>query len=428
MRILHTSDWHLGISTGSASRIEEQQWFLDWLLDKLAALEIDALLVAGDVFDSMYPTAEAASLYFRFLARVGDTGVRDVVIVGGNHDSPSRLDAPRALLHEVNVHMVGGVPTTDDRLERMITPLRARGSDEFAAVCLAVPYVREYRLGIRTSDPDIDKTRAAFKTAFAELYRTLVDTAIERFGDLPLVATGHLTMGSKVTPQDYPQEIHQVGRIEGLPMDILDPRIGYTALGHIHQCLPIEGSTAWYCGTPIPYELSEMAVPRKVLLVDLDGETEARVTPIEVPRRRDLLQLVGTPEAMLVELATLRWSTPLPPLLYVCIQTNMAEPGLPTRLHEAVASQDQQNHPVLVEVQQRAPNVEADAPAPVVKSLKELTPIDVFGLMCDAQKLQGDDRQQLEAAFRTVASASPETLADMLGDIVLPPTSPGDES
>jgi DNA repair protein SbcD/Mre11 len=428
VRILHTSDWHLGVSTGPESRIAEQRWFLDWLLQELKRQEIDALLVAGDVFDSMHPTAEAASLYFRFLARVGDAGVRDVVVVGGNHDSPSHLDAPRALLHEVNVHVVGGVPTADDRLNRMIAPLRARGSDNVAAVCLAVPYVHEYRLGIRTSDADPEKTRAAFKAAFAELYSTLADEAIERFGDLPLVATGHLTMGSKVRREDYPQEIHQVGTIEGLPVDILDPRIQYTALGHIHRCMPIQGSTAWYCGTPIPYDLPEMAVPRKVLVVDLDSESEAHVEPIEVPRRRDLLQLVGTPEAVLVELAELDWSTPLPPLVQVHIQTNMAEPGLPTRMHEALASHDKQKRPVLIKVQQRSPDIDVDAPSPVVKSLKELTPNDVFSLMCDTQKLHGDDRQQVEAAFRTVASASPETLKEMLRAIELPPTPPGDES
>jgi len=426
VRILHTSDWHLGVSTGHVSRSEEQQWFLDWLLDTLEAREVDALVVAGDVFDAMHPSAEAQALYYRFLARVERAGVRDVVVVGGNHDSPSHLDAPRALLETVDIHVVGGVPATDDRLDRMIAPLHARGSGEVAAVCLAVPYVHEYRLGIRTSDLDLDQTRDAFKTAFADLYGALADRAVERYGNLPLVATGHLTMGSGSTRADYPQEIHQVGTIEGLPVEILDPRIRYAALGHIHRCYPINGSTSWYCGTPIPYTLTEMAAARQVLVVDLDDE--ARVERVEVPRSRDLVQLVGTPEEVLAELGGLHWSTRLPPLVHVRVETSMAEPGLVRRLHEAIASHADEARPVLVEVQQRASDVEIDAPAPFAQSLDALEPEDVFGLMCDARKLQGDDRRQLEAAFATVASASRETLDEMLRAIELPPTAQGDAS
>jgi DNA repair protein SbcD/Mre11 len=426
VRILHTSDWHLGISTGPASRAEEQGAFLDWLLDTLKTREIDVLVVAGDLFDSMHPSAEAQALYYRFLARVAGTGVRDVVVVGGNHDSPSRLDAPRALLKAVAVHVVGGVPATDDRLDRMIAPLRARGSDEPAAVCLAVPYVHEYRLGIRTSDLDLAATRAAFQAAFSDLYRSLADQARARFGDLPLVATGHLTMGLGAKREDYPQEIHQVGTIEGLPTELLDPRIRYAALGHIHRCYPVEGSTAWYSGTPLPYTLSEMRTARQVLVVQLDGATEATVQRIEVPRSRDLVQLVGPPEVVLAELAGLTWSTTLPPLVHVRVQTQLAEPGLARRLHEAVASHERDDRPVLVEVKQRASEVEREGPLTAVPPLLELTPTDVFGLICDARKLHGDERQHLEAAFGQVASADRETLDAMLAAIELPPTAQGE--
>lgn len=402
--------------------------FLDWLLGVLRAREVDALIVAGDVFDSMHPSAEAQELYYRFLARVGDAGVCSMVVVGGNHDSASRLDAPRALLQAVDVHMVGGVPATNDRLDRMIAPLRARGSDDVVAVCLAVPYVHEYRLGVRTSDLDIDRTRAAFKSAFSDLYRSLADRAVERFGGVPLVATGHLAMGVGVRTEDYPQEIHQVGSIAGLPVDILDPRIRYTALGHIHRCYPIEGSTAWYCGTPIPYAFTEMAAARRVLVVDLDGDGEVSVERVEVPRSRDLVQLVGTPEAVVIDLAELSWSTRLPPLVHVRVETQMAEPGLARRLHEAVSRHDQERCPVLVEVQQRASEIESDGTVPVMRSLEELTPKDVFGLMCEARRLEGGDRQQLEAAFSEVASANRETLEEMLAAIELPPAARTDAS
>ena len=428
MRILHTSDWHLGVSTGPESRVEEQELFLDWLLDTLEGREVDALVVAGDVFDSMHPSAEALGLYYRFLARVGGAGVRDVVVVGGNHDSASRLDAPRALLEAVHVHVVGGLPATDDRQDRMIAPLRARGSNDVAAVCLAVPYAHEYRLGIRTTDLDRDLTRAAFTEAFSRLYSDVADHAQAQYPGLPLVATGHLTMGFGAKKGDYAQPIHQVGTIDGLPIDILDPRIRYTALGHIHRCYPVAGSRAWYCGTPIPYSLTEMGSARQVLIVDIEGEAEASVERVEVPQYRELVELIGTPEAVLAALVGLRWSTRLPPLVHVLVETKMAEPGLNRRLHEAVASHEQRGCPDLVEVRQMAAEIEGDGIASAVPPLEELEPREVFGLMCDATKLQEDDRQQLETAFATVASANSETLEKMLEAIELPPTTQGDAS
>ena len=106
----------------------------------------------------------------------------------------------------------------------------------------------------------------------------------------------------------------------------------------------------------------------------------------------------------------------------------MVEPGLGNRLHEAVASHPLTNRPVLIEVQQRASGVEFEGPVSMVASLDELRPEEVFGLICDARKLHGEDRAQVEAAFATVASVSPTILEEMLDAIELPPTAQGDAS
>ena len=192
MRLLHTSDWHLGARSGSVSRVEDHERFLAWLLDRLAAREIDALVVAGDVFDHPQPSAEAQRQYYRFLGAAARTGVRDIVVVGGNHDSASRLDAPAEVLASLDVHVVGGLPSP---ASGCLVPLRTRGSEAVAAVCVAVPYVHEYRLGVRTTDPDGNAVRAAFRDAFSALYTSLVDEAARRWPGVPVVATGHLTVG-----------------------------------------------------------------------------------------------------------------------------------------------------------------------------------------------------------------------------------------
>jgi DNA repair protein SbcD/Mre11 len=417
------------VSTGPASRVDEQRQFLSWLHETLATRDVDALIVAGDIFDTMHPSAEVQGLYYGFLAALGDSGVRDVVVIGGNHDSASRLDAPAALLRAVNVHVVGGVPSGDIRAERMVAPLRARGTEAPAAVCLAVPYVHEYRLGIRTTDLDQDQTRAEFQRVFSELYTELADAAEQTYPGLPILATGHLTLGFGATRDDYPQEIHRVGQIEGLPTTIIDPRIRYMALGHIHRSYQINGTHAWYSGSPIPYSLTEMEARRRVLLIDIDDEGDSTVEAIEVPRQRDLLTLEGSPDEVVTALASLSWSTPMPPLVHVMVQTQMAEPGLQRRLSEATARTDSDGSrapsPVLVEVRQRAKAIEREVETAPLPSLDRLAPEEVFGLMCDAKHLDGEPRAQIVDAFRRVASADHQTVQEMVDDIPLPPLADG---
>lgn len=419
----------MGVSTGPASRVEEQREFLRWLHDTLASREVDALIVAGDIFDTMHPSSEVQELYYGFLASLGDSGVRDVVVIGGNHDSASRLDAPSALLKAVNVHVVGGVPPGDVRAERMVTPLRTRGGDGPGAICLAVPYAHEYRLGIRTTDLDKSQTREEFQRVFGELYSDLADAAEAEHPGVPIVATGHLTLGFGATREDYPQEIHRVGQIEGLPTDIIDPRIRYMALGHIHRCYQIDRSQAWYCGTPVPYSLTEMGARRRVLLVDLEGEGDPTVEAIEVPRQRDLLKLEGSPDVVVAALASMTWSTPMAPLVHVVAESQMAQPGLQRRLSEAAVRTDDAgapvSGPVLVEVRQRVTAVERGTSTAPLPPLDRLAPEDVFGLMCDATQLEGEPRAQIFDAFRRVASADPQTIKEMVDDIPLPPLADG---
>jgi len=299
----------------------------------------------------------------------------------------------------------------------MVVPLRARGCDEVAAVCLAVPFVHEYRLGIRTTDLDRAATRAAFRERFSALYSELVDAAVRRFPGVPVVATGHLTLGGGAKREDYPHEIHQVGNIDGLPVDILDARVTYTALGHIHRCYPVHGDSAWYSGTPVPYSLPEMAVPRRVLLVNLSPELV--VQPVDVPRVRDLVKLSGSPEEVVHQLESLRWSTPLPPLVYVWVCSKLADPGLQNRLHKAVESHPEGCRPALIDIKQLTDPVEDKLMELNTPRLDQLRPEDVFGLMCDASGLDGALREGLESAFGSLASATDDTFEAMLVDVPL---------
>jgi exonuclease SbcD len=146
MRLLHTADWHLGCTLGQAnlSRTAEHAAFLDWLVETLREQRVDVLLVAGDIFDQTQPRADAQEIYFRFLARAAAIeGLRRIVVVGGNHDSASRMDAPDDVLKALGITVVGGYSRTTD-VERYLVPITA-DDGSVPLVVVAVPYVHAWR-------------------------------------------------------------------------------------------------------------------------------------------------------------------------------------------------------------------------------------------------------------------------------------------
>ncbi|MCA9514952.1 MAG: exonuclease subunit SbcD [Myxococcales bacterium] len=403
MRLLHTSDWHLGASLDGVSREPDHQLFLDWLVATLDREAIDALVIAGDVFDVAQPSAEAQRAYFRFLANAARTGVRAIIVIGGNHDSASRLDAPAELLGTLAIHVVGGIETGDDaaRQDRALCPVRD-ADGRVIGVVVAVPYVHEYRLGVRPTAGDNQATRRDLHKAFKALYKQLATAAAARWPGVPLVATGHLTAAG-VAPGDYGAAIHQLDRLGTLPGGIFDPRYDYVALGHLHRSFRVAASNAWYSGSPIPLRLNETAEPRRVLRVELPAPGEgAEVTPLLVPPARDLVELAGPPEAVATALRALSSTAPLPPLVYARLAVESYDPGAPAALYAALdAHKDDARRPRLVSVRQDAPapaeGAEEEA-TPALPRLRELSPEDVFRRVCDQAAESVDDA--LLAAFR----------------------------
>ena len=145
MRLLHTSDWHLGQALHSYDRAYEHQCFLDWLIETLVAERVDALLVAGDVFDTANPSSKAQKQLYRFLQQARRRApALDIVVIAGNHDSPGRLEAPGPLLEDHGTTVIGHVLRGADGaidIGRMVVPLHD-SSGAVAAWCLAIPFLR----------------------------------------------------------------------------------------------------------------------------------------------------------------------------------------------------------------------------------------------------------------------------------------------
>ncbi len=407
LRILHTSDWHLGSSLESASRDEEHRRFLEWLLVTLRDEAIDVLLLAGDVFHYAQPSAEAQRLYYGFLARVGaETRVRQMVVIGGNHDSASRLDAPREVLDALRIHVVGGLAGEPSTWERCLCPIERPGGG-VDAVVLAVPFVHEFRLGIRTTGRSPAEITADFRDEFSRLYTRLADLAEKRWPGAPLIATGHMTcVGAE--KGEYGTEIHQVGTIGGLPGDIFDPRLEYIALGHIHRMFPVEGTRARYSGSPLAMNVVEARSQRFVIRVELDASLPAgqRATThkIPVPRWREIIEVTGPTEVVLDRLRALESPHELPPFVYVKLEVDEYLTDGPFRVNEAIETHPLTTRPRVVEVHQKVAGRE-DAPTDSVErtSLRGMKPEEVFVRLHQAQ-FKSPPGDLLLTAFRTVLS------------------------
>lgn len=330
MRILHTADWHLGCTLGqvNASRTQEHAAFLDWLLQTIEQQRVEVLLVAGDIFDQTQPSAEAQELYYEFLGRACRVpGLRRVVVVGGNHDSASRLDAPDGVLRALQITVVGGY-SRNDNVERYLVPV-ANADGRVEVVVVAVPYAHSWRLGVSDQSEAGELTRA-----FTALYSSLADAAQALWPGAALVATGHLTCAKEKTlveghasdeehvgKLDAPQEIHMVGTLGALPPSIFDARYQYVALGHIHRGYPVERPRVWYSGTPVAVNFAEGVSPRKVLLVDIEDGVLREVEQLPVPSTRAVVEIRGDENRVRKALEALPTDGKAPALVSVVLES-----------------------------------------------------------------------------------------------------------
>ncbi len=291
MKIIHTSDWHLGHQLHGYDREYEHQAFLDWLAETLEREQADALLVSGDIFDTANPPASAWQMLYRFLARMAKAlPDMDVVITGGNHDSPSKLDAPHELLKAFDLHMVGGIRRLPDGsldIERMLIPVSDK-SGETAAWVMAVPFLRSSDLRTQHLDEVDDRLIAGVR----ELYREVYEAAKTRLEPgQALVAMGHCYMASGSLSEMSERRILG-GNQHALPADIFQDDITYVALGHLHLAQQVaKQSRIRYSGSPIPLSLSERHYHHQVLSVELNGGELAEVHPLEIPRTVELMRV-----------------------------------------------------------------------------------------------------------------------------------------
>ncbi len=311
MNLLHTSDWHLGQNFYTQSRKAEHQQFLDWLLVQVQAHAIDAVIVAGDVFDTGAPPSYARELYNRFIVELNQLGCT-LVVLGGNHDSVSTLNESRQLLACLNTHVIAGVNSED--LSDQVLEVRAKknteGADEASepeadvcAIVCAIPFVRPRDVLMSSAGESGDQKRIALGEAISRLYHDLYQLALERRDAIeqrtgkrvPIIATGHLTaLGVKQT--ESVRDIY-IGTLDGFDAGGFPPA-DYIALGHIHRPQVVaKNECIRYSGSPIPLSFDELKSPKQVVKVSFasdGGEGDhPQIELLEIPRFQPMAVLKG---------------------------------------------------------------------------------------------------------------------------------------
>ncbi len=293
MKILHTSDWHIGRTLYGRKRYEEFEAFLTWLAETIQQNGIDALLVAGDVFDTSAPSNRAQELYYRFLCRVAASSCRHVVVVAGNHDSPSFLNAPKELLKALDVYVVGN---STDSPEDEVLVLRNEQDAPELIVC-AVPYLRDRDIRVAEAGESVeDKERkliAGIRTHYATVAALAEQKGEELGADIPIVGTGHLfTAGGQTVDGDGVRELY-VGSLAHVTAGIFPACFNYLALGHLHVPQKVNGSeTIRYSGSPLPMGFGEAKQQKSVCQIEFHS-TAASVQLIDVPVFQRLERIKG---------------------------------------------------------------------------------------------------------------------------------------
>ncbi len=299
MKLIHTSDWHLGRGLYEKKRYEEHEKFLFWLASRIAETAPELLIVAGDVFDTGTPSNRARELYYRFLCRMASSPCRHVVVVGGNHDSPSFLNAPRELLRVLNVHVVGSLPNSPE--EEVLVLRNSSGEPE--ALCCAVPYIRDRDVRLAEEGEDFAAREEKLLGGIREHYARICEEARKVRKDLeaelgrkiPLVVTGHLfAAGGMVHEGDGVRELY-VGSLPRVGGECFPEDVDYVALGHLHAPQVVGGNPLRrYSGAPLPMSFGEPS-GKCVVEVDFSGETPV-AREIPVPSFQKLARISGTLE------------------------------------------------------------------------------------------------------------------------------------
>lgn len=290
VKILHTSDIHIGRRLKNKDRYEEFRKFFTWLEALINHEDIHTLLISGDVFDNSTPSVQSQNIYYSFLARLTKSTCKNVVIISGNHDSPAFLDAPAELLKALNIHVVG---VACENIQDEIITLYNSDSMPEVIIC-AVPYLRDR--DVRTACEDLNDTGKILISGIYSHYAKVFEHAkiLRGNSNIPVVAMGHLFVHGGHTAKDDGTRALYVGTAIEVGSDLFPEYVSYTALGHLHSQQFIGRENIRYSGSPLAMGFGEAAQKKCVNIVEIDDLNNAHVKNVTVPEFQRITKISGS--------------------------------------------------------------------------------------------------------------------------------------
>ncbi len=310
IKILHTSDWHIGKELHKVELTEDMDRFFTWLIEFIRDNQVDVLLMSGDLFDQANPTQLDMKQYYAFLEKMIPLECR-IVLTGGNHDSPAVLNAPKDLLQLLKIDVVGGAPET---VEDLFVEYQ---KDEQSVVIAAVPFLRDrdIRKSVagETYNDKIEQIRDGLKTYFENVnahYKA-------NYEGLPFVIMGHL-YAQGATVSDSERDI-QIGNQAGVDSSIFGDQANYVALGHIHKPQEVGHPNIRYSGSPIPMSFSEKSDQKEIVLLEFEAGTMTQ-TRYDIPMSRKLVLFEDTLDLVRQKIAAYTTDSPLIDLAEIIVR------------------------------------------------------------------------------------------------------------
>ena len=409
LTVFHTADWHLGQSLCGFDRDYEHRCFLDWLLAEISSQRPDALIVAGDVFDTINPSAVAQKRFYNFLAdaHAALPGLQ-IVLTAGNHDAGARLEAPAGVLDSLNTSVVGTVGQDAEGnidLAKFLVPLTDHAG-RVQAIAMAVPFLRpsDVPLVNNAADPYLDGIR--------ELYRRTTTAAVALRAELnpeaALIALGHCHLHGGEESRDSERRL-VIGGAEAIGPDIFNPEIAYVALGHLHRAQQFDNGRIRYSGSPIPLSFAEAGYRHQLLRLTFEKTQLTSTEEILIPRVAMMLRIPASGTAViddvLNQLGSVLLDATLPqeqhPFIEVRILEEGPDPLRRRRIEQALDGKPLRLASIKVESPEREAAASQSAAAFHHADLKTIDPEDIFtDAYCEKYGTQPDTR--VLEAFREI--------------------------
>jgi len=400
MRILHTSDWHLGQHFMGKSRQAEHQALIDWLLEQVVAQAVDAVLIAGDIFDTGTPPSYARELYNQLVVRLHSASV-PLLLLGGNHDSVATLGESCDLFARLGATVIAA---SGEPAERVLLLPQRNGTP--GCIVGAVPFIRPRDVLQSQAGQSAEDKQLSLQQAIQAHYAAIHAAALARQAELeislgrrlPLLLTGHLTTVGASTGESV-REIY-VGALEAFPTSAFPPA-DYIALGHIHRPQKVGGlEHIRYSGAPLPLGFDEAKQTQEMLLVEVDDTGLRTVTPLPVPRFQGLVSINGNLASLsgAIGAAAAEGTYEHPAWLEVTVTEDDYLADLPARLETLTTG-----WPVeILRIRKARGNAAARLAVEASETLDELSPHEVFARRLVQEDLTDDLQQALTTRYRAV--------------------------